>query len=80
MNPTTQFLARKMLRERWGMSKNLTAADVREIASWGQPSGRTPIEACLREAGLWEDYKAANHPTWTSFRQWLNRMIPEDMT
>lgn len=56
-------------------------------AEWTEISAMRPadshsmvaVEICLRAAGLWDQYLAAGHPTWASFRQWLDRVCPEEV-
>jgi hypothetical protein len=73
----TQAKARQILRDSWGKGRTLTRDEYEWMDSSfprARGSGTTAIEMCLRLAGLWEEYKAADFPTWAAFRVWLGNM------
>lgn len=76
-----QVRARVLLRSIWGTAGHtMTRAEWLEIDRLRIPTDRsmTAISVCLRAAGLWEEYAAANYPTWTACRQWIDRVCPKE--
>lgn len=71
----TQAQARALLRESWGKSRSLTAKEYAWLsANFTGNKSATSIEMAIRLAGLWEQYKAADFPTWEKFRAWLKNI------
>lgn len=84
MNTTSpeQVRALRLLRQIWGTrGHSMTHAERAEISAMRPEDSNSmvAVEICLRVAGLWDQYLAAGHPTWTSFRQWLDRVCPEEV-
>ncbi len=75
----SHIAARRIILEAWGKpNARVTQSHLQEIRSWGGLPNATPLEACLREAGLWDEYISAGHLTWASFRVWLHSLRPTD--